>query len=157
MSKVISTGSIRAIIVFAVAAVCATLVAVSVHVSLGWAARTETARSSQVTATVIQPAAPERSRPAIGRWTAPDGTRHVGVIPAPPERAAGAGHRIWINPAGQITAPPKSALHRGVQTVLAGLSVGTAIIIVTHRRSRQDDPIDMEWQNVAGEWRRRHL
>lgn len=139
------------------AALCGALVAVSVHISLLRAARADAARTSPVTATVLEPAAPERGRPAIGHWTTADGTHRVGVIPAPPDRTAGTGHPIWVDETGWITAQPKSALHRGTQTALAGISVAAAIVLLTRRGPRQDDPIALEWKNVARDWRHRHL
>jgi hypothetical protein len=35
-------------------------------------------------------------------------------------------HPVWIDEAGQITTPPKNALHRGMQTALAGACIATA-------------------------------
>lgn len=78
----------------------------------------------------------ERSRPAIGHWTTADGTRHTGIIPAPPGHTTGMNHPVWINEAGQLTTPPKSPLHRGVQTTLAGTAVAAAITLIASRSTR---------------------
>jgi hypothetical protein len=125
--------TLKAIIAITAAIVCGTVVAISVHISLLWTVREQTARLSQVTATVIEPAVPERSQPAIGHWMTADGTRRTGIIDAPPGHRMGMSHPIWINEAGHPTTPPKSPLHRGVQTALAGTAVAAAIIILTHR------------------------
>lgn len=58
----------RSIIALIACLVCGVLVAISTHLSLLWTARVEATRLSQVTATVIEPAAPERGvRPEYGR------------------------------------------------------------------------------------------
>jgi hypothetical protein len=147
----------RAIIAITVAALCGTLVALSLHISLLRTARLDAARTHQVMATVLEPAVPERGRPAIGEWITADGSHRVGVIPAPPDRTAGTGQPIWIDDAGRITAQPKSALHRATQSALAGVAVAASIVLLTRRGPRQDDPVAMEWKNVAGDWQRRHL
>lgn len=144
----------KAILALVVSLVCGALVAISTHFSLLRTARAETARLSKVTATVLEPAAPERGKPAIGDWTA-DGTRRTGVIPAPPDHTVGMSHPIWIDETGQIADPPKSPLHRGTQTGLAGACVATAVMIILSCR-RQPDAVDLEWQRVAPPWSRRH-
>lgn len=131
--------TLKAIIAVITAIMCGTLVAISVHMSLLWTFHEQTARLSQVTATVIAPAAPEQSQPAIGRWTTPDGTQRTGIIPAPPSHTTGMSHPVWINKAGQVTTPPKSPLHRGAQTVLAGAAVTTAITLITRRSAHLDN------------------
>ncbi|GAB3971468.1 hypothetical protein GCM10029978_046710 [Actinoallomurus acanthiterrae] len=146
----------KAIIALIVSLSCGALIAISTHISLLRTARAENARLSQATATVIEPAAPERSRPAIGHWTTTDGTRRTGAVPAPPGHTTGMSHPIWIDEAGQIADPPKSPLHRGAQTALAGACVAIAIILILTRRP-QPDAIDIEWQNVGPQWHRRHL
>jgi hypothetical protein len=130
--------TLKALIAITAAIVCGTIVAISAHTSLLRTAREQTARLSQVTATVIEPAVPELSQPAIGTWTTADGTRRTGIIDAPPDHYTGMSHPIWINEAGQPTAPPKSPLHRGVQTALVGTAVAAAIIILTHRSPHAD-------------------
>jgi hypothetical protein len=151
-----STPARRAILAITAAIICGTLVAISTHLSLARSTRAEVARLSQVTATVIEPAAPERSRPAIGSWIIANGTRRTGVVPAPPGHTAGMTHVIWIDEAGQVAASPRSPLHRGTQTALAGAWVAIAIIAVFARRSHRD-AIDIERQNVASRWCQRHL
>ena len=131
-----------------IALMCGTLVAISVHVSLLRAAHAHTARTSEVTATVVEPAMPERSRPAAGRWTTSDGAHHVGAIPAPPGRRTGATYPIWVDEAGRITTRPKSAVHRAAQTALAGIAVTTAVILLIRPGPRR---------HVSGDWQRRHL
>lgn len=126
---------LKAIIAITAAIVCGTMVAISVHISLLWTAREQAARLSQVTAIVIELAVPDRSQPAIGHWITADGTRRTGIIDAPPGHTTGMSHPVWINEAGQPTTPPKSPLHRGAQTALAGTAVAAAIIILTHRSS----------------------
>lgn len=145
----------RVIIGMAVAIVCGTLVAISLHISLLRTARAEAARLTQVTATVIEPAAPEHGRPAIGHWATPEGVRHTGVIPALPERGTGAGHPVWVDDTGRIDDPPKGPLERGLITALAGTIVALAIILRTAYRPRDDD-IDTAWRQLARHWTRRY-
>lgn len=128
--------TLKVIIAIAAAILCGTLVAVSVHVSLSWTAREQAARLSQVTATVIEPAVPEQSRPAIGQWTAADGTPRTGVIPAPPHQTTGTRHPVWTNESGQLTTPPKSPLRRDVEAVFAGTLVAAAITTILLYRPR---------------------
>lgn len=71
----------RAITVVTAAIVCGALTAALAHFTLLSKARSETARLSRVTATVVEPAVPHLSRPAIGTWTADDGTRRTGSSP----------------------------------------------------------------------------
>lgn len=57
-----------------------------------------------------------------GRWTAPDGHRHQGVIPVPDGTRAGSHVRLWVNAAGLWAGPPLSrtaALVRGVEAAVA--------------------------------------
>jgi hypothetical protein len=141
------------------AVVCGALVAALAHFTLLHNARSDAARLSRVNATVIEPAVPHLSRPAIGSWTAADGTRHSGIIPAPPERPAGSGHPVWIDKIGQISAPPQSPLHRSIEVAVAGTSVTTAVLtlIIARSRVRRDRALDAEWQKIAREWTRRYL
>jgi hypothetical protein len=145
----------KTIIAITASLICGALVALSTHISLLWTARAEAARLSQVTATVIEPAAPERARPTVGQWTTTDGTLRTGVIPAPPGHTTGMTHQVWIDETGHLADPPKSPLHRGTQTALAGTCVALATVLILLRRP-QPDAIDIEWQNVAAQWQRRH-
>lgn len=147
----------RTVIGVVVAIVCGTLVAISLHISLLRTARTEAARLTQATATIIEPAAPEDSRPAVGHWTTPDGVWRTGVIPATPERGTATCHPIWIDETGRISDPPKSPMERGIQTALAGTMVTLAIILLIGHRPRDDDDLDIAWRQVARRWKRRYL
>lgn len=147
--------AIRALLAATLALACGALVAFSLHTSLARTAHTDAARLSQATATILEPAASDRSRPAIGHWTTTDGARHTGIVPAPPHKSAGDSHPIWIDETGQITTPPKTAIHRAAQTILAGISVTAAIIMIT--RPRKLDAIDTAWRQIADVWRRRYL
>src|SRR3954452_25197698 len=102
----------KGFISIAASLICGALVAMSTNMSLLRTARAETARLSQVTATVTDPAAPEHARPAIGHWTTADGTKRTGMVRAPPGHTAGTNHPVWIDQAGQIADPPKNPPQR---------------------------------------------
>jgi hypothetical protein len=114
--------------------------------------------ASQVTATVVEPAVPGRSQPAIGQWTTPAGTERFGVIPAPPERVAGSEHQVWIDKDGHVTGTPTGMAWLAIQASFAGISVTAAIVMIALRpRDRCHDAVDREWSEVAEGWRSRYL
>jgi hypothetical protein len=147
----------RAIIGVLAAVVCGTLVAISMHISLLHTARAEAARLTRVSAVIIEPAALDQGRHAIGAWTTPDGVRRIGTVPAPVERGAGEHHAIWIDETGQLAKPPDGPLQRAAQTAVAGTAVAAAVILLTVRRPRQGDDIDAAWRRVAPGWKRHYL
>lgn len=66
-----------------------------------------------------------------GRWTAPAGHRHQGVIPVPDGTQAGRRVRIWVNAAGLWSGPPlgrTQALVRGVEAAVAGAAALAAVL-----------------------------
>jgi hypothetical protein len=109
-----------------VAMVCGVLAGVGVH----WAAALRHDRLSQVSATILEPAAWDGSRPATGRWPAPDGTSRAGTIPAPPGRPAGTQVPVWVGQTGQITAAPEAPFYRVAHPLLAGAAVAGGIILL---------------------------
>jgi len=137
----------------AAALLCGTLTGAGAYAHLAAASSAEAAALTRVTATVTAPAAPDRSSLAIGHWPAPDGTLRGGIIPAPPGKAAGDPHQVWVDERGRLAGPPATAGQRTVQAAAAGAAVGTAAFVIIRRRSRRD-PIDAEWRQVAGDWQR---
>jgi hypothetical protein len=120
--------------------------------------RTGQVDASQVTATVVEPAMPGRSQPAIGQWTTPAGTQRFGVIPAPPERAGGSEHQVWIDKDGYVTGAPTGTAGLATQATIAGTSVAAAIVVIACRpRDRCDDAIDSEWSEISEGWKSRYL
>jgi hypothetical protein len=147
MLRGVHTGRAARIVCTVAAAVCCGAAAsVGVYASL----RTGQVDASQVSATVVEPAVPSRSQPAIGQWTTPAGTQRFGVIPAPPERPAGSGHQVWIDKDGYVTGAPTGTAGLATQASIAGASVAAAIVVIACRpRDRCDDAIDSEWSEVV--------
>ena len=61
------------------------------------------------------------------RWTAPDGARRTGTVPAQPGQRAGSTVRVWADTAGRLTAPP---LQRGQVRGQAGLAAILAPVVL---------------------------
>ena len=55
------------------------------------------------------------------RWTAPNGARRTGTVPAPPGERAGGTVRVWVDAAGRLTGPPLPPLPVRGQAVLAAI------------------------------------
>jgi hypothetical protein len=144
----------RALAAVAVALLCGAAVFLAAHAHLARVAGAEAARLSQVTAVILEPPAPEESRPAIGQWPAGDGTLRAGVIHASPDTSAGDPHPVWIDQRGQLSHPPASAAQRAAQAVAGGGAVSAAVLAVLTRR--QPDDVDSEWRRVSRDWRRRY-
>jgi len=144
----------RALAAAAVALLCGAGVFLAVHAHLARVAGAEAARLSQATAVILEPPAPDRSRPAIGQWPAGDGTLRAGVIHVPPGTSAGDPHPVWIDQRGRLSHPPASAAQRAAQAGAAGSAVSAAVLAVTRRR--QPDAVDVEWRRVSRDWQRRY-
>jgi hypothetical protein len=65
-------------------------------------------------------------------WTAPDGTRHTGPVPAPPGTKAGRTVMVWIAADGQLTGTPLQFSQVWglvvLATGLAALAVGVIVL-----------------------------
>jgi hypothetical protein len=55
------------------------------------------------------------------RWTAPNGARRTGTVPAPPGERAGGTVRVWVDETGRLTGPPLQPLQVRSQAVLAAV------------------------------------
>jgi len=79
------------------------------------AARAQAASEHQVTAVLVHRVAKSANDPLYGtagfawaaaRWTAPDGHRRAGEVPAPVGSPAGRPVTIWVDTAGRLVYPP---------------------------------------------------
>jgi hypothetical protein len=98
------------------------------------------------------------------RWTAPDGTRHTGAIPAPPGARAGRTVTVWVDAAGRLTGTPLQlsqvwdlvALVTGLAALITGLAllgVGQLAYAVLGRRRLA--AWDADWRATEPQWSRR--
>ncbi|MFD4657516.1 hypothetical protein ACFWP2_18040 [Kitasatospora sp. NPDC058444] len=58
-------------------------------------------------------------------WTAPDGTQHVGTVPAPHSAVTGSHVPVWVDPSGAVSGPPA---HRVALAVSAGCTGAGALL-----------------------------
>lgn len=85
-------------------------------------------RTAPKRAFVLSEASPEPVVPA--RWTAPDGTRHVGNVQAPGGTKAGDAVPVWTNRSGDLEAPPAQRANVVVWEAIAGFAAVTAVIVL---------------------------
>jgi hypothetical protein len=147
----------------------APLAAVAVgHVVYSAASRTARAEVSwrQVPAvlTATAPAAGFRQDQVTvpARWTAPDGTRHTGTVPAPAGTRAGRAVLVWVDAAGRLTGrPPLQPSQVRDQAVLATmvtpLAVGFILLcagLLVHAvlGRRRLAAWDTDWQAIEPQW-----
>jgi hypothetical protein len=128
----------------------------------------ETATRHQQTAVLLDDAADHRTagsgslRVATpGRWQAPDGTAHEGLVRAPHEALAGDQVTIWVDGDGALTGRPRQTVDVVTTGLLAGLGtfLGVAALaalahLVVGRalwrhRARQ---WEREWRLVEPQW-----
>jgi len=64
------------------------------------------------------------------RWTAPDGGRRTGMIPAPTAAAAGATVMVWVDEAGRLTGPPLQPSLVPGQAMMAGIFAALVFAII---------------------------
>jgi hypothetical protein len=97
------------------------------------------------------------------RWTAPDGRRRTGMVPAPVAAPAGGTVMIWTDEAGRLTLPPlQPSLIRG-QAVLASLFasvvfgiivVCTGLLVHVALDRRRLAAWDAKWRATGPQWTR---
>ena len=63
-------------------------------------------------------------------WTAPDGTRRTGMVPAPPVAQAGGTVMVWVDAAGRQTGPPLQPLQVRTQAALAAILAPVVVGLV---------------------------
>jgi hypothetical protein len=98
------------------------------------------------------------------RWTAPDGARRTGEVPAQPGTSAGSTVRVWVDAAGRLTEPPLRPLQVRGQTALAAISAPVVLGLVLlcagglaqfRLGRRRLAAWDAEWQATEPQWTRR--
>ena len=137
------------------------------------AARAQAASERQVTATLLDKVARAADDPLYGatgfvwakaQWTAPDGQRRIGQVPAPVGSQAGRAVSIWVDTAGQLVYPPigESQIASRVIAVVAltPAALGVMLLIVSwlaksvlDRRRLKDWAA--EWSAVEPQWTKR--
>lgn len=97
-------------------------------------------------------------------WTAPDGTRRTGMVPAPPVAQAGGTVRVWVDAAGRQTGPPLQPSQVRAQValtaILAPVVVGLVLLCagqLAHSAlgRRRLAAWDADWQATGPQWTRR--
>jgi len=102
---------------------------------------------------------------ARARWTAPDGARRTGEVPAPPGAAAGSTVRVWVDAAGRLTGPPlrllqvrdQAALVAIVAPVVLGLVLLWAGELARYLLGRRRLAAwEADWRATGPQWTRQH-
>jgi hypothetical protein len=97
------------------------------------------------------------------RWTAPDGARRTGTVPAQPGQRAGSTVMVWADAAGRLTGPPLQAQQaRGqafLAAVLAPVLLGEMLLAAGQLAHyllgrRRLAAWDAEWRATGPQWTR---
>ncbi len=121
------------------------------------AARHQVAAVLLTTAGVWSPAM------AQARWTAPDGIRHTGWVPAPADAPAGTAVRVWVDAAGQPAEPPlrhfqaegqAALLAIAALLALATLLAGAGLLAHHVADRRRQAAWDAQWRATGPKWSR---
>jgi hypothetical protein len=98
------------------------------------------------------------------RWTAPDGTVHVGEVPAASGARAGSTVRIWIDSSGNVTTEPLTGaqmLDRTLAAVLfAPIVLGIVLLSLAAIVRRMFERLRLSrweaaWEAIEPQWTRR--
>jgi hypothetical protein len=106
------------------------------HVAYSIGSRTASAQQAawhRVPAMLLAavPAAGYDDNQVPASWTAPDGTRHIGPVPAPPGARAGRTVMVWMAADGRLTGTPlQSSQVWGLVVLASGLAPFAVGIIV---------------------------
>ncbi len=101
---------------------------------------------------------------ARARWQLPDGTWHVGKVPARAGTPAGSNVRVFLNDAGRAIRPPLDRAQLSDKAVATGLTTGMALelgVVITYLllrwmlERRRLASWDAEWERVAPRWTRK--
>ena len=97
------------------------------------------------------------------RWTAPDGARRTGTVPAQPGQRIGSTVVVWADAAGRLTAPPLTPTQMQGQAVLAAVLAPVVLglmllwagqlahcLLVRRRLAAWD----AEWRATGPQWTR---
>ncbi len=99
----------------------------------------------------------------IARWTAVDGSPHIGQIAAPHPVEPGEGFRIWTDGRGRVMPRPMDVSTAGTHAVLAGLGTAAAAgglieagrrLVVGQLMARRFRRWDQEWERAGQTWGR---
>ena len=110
------------------------------------------------------PAAGDDDNQVPASWTAPDGTRHTGPVPAPPGTKAGRTVMVWIAADGQLTGTPLQFSQVWglvvLATGLAALAVGVIVLCAGQLAHlaldrRRLAAWDADWRATEPPWFRR--
>jgi len=97
-------------------------------------------------------------------WTAPDGVRRTGMVPAPPGTRTGSTVRVWTDAAGRPAGPTLQLLQVNGQAALAailapvflGVVLLAAGLLAHHLLGRQRlASWEAEWRAIGPQWSRR--
>ena len=97
------------------------------------------------------------------QWTAPDGSRRTGAVPAPPGATAGSTVSVWVDAAGRQTGPPlepsqvrgQAALAAIVAPVVLGLVLLCAGQLAHYLLARRRLAAwDADWRVTGPQWTR---
>jgi len=97
------------------------------------------------------------------RWTAPNGTRHTGLVPASPGTPPGVTVMVWVDAAGQQTGPPlqlsqvrsQAALTAALAPVVLAMIVLYAGQIAHYLLGRRRLAAwEAEWRAIGPQWTR---
>jgi hypothetical protein len=102
---------------------------------------------------------------ARARWTAPDGVRRTGAVPAPPGTPARRTVRVWVDAAGRLTGPPLQPRQVRGQAVMAAvlspvvlgevlLCAGQLVHYLLGRRRLA--AWEADWRATGPQWTRQH-
>jgi hypothetical protein len=95
--------------------------------------RADEAADQQVAAVLVTTAsAPQGWSPATARarWTAPDGTRHTGWVPASAGAPTGTTVRVWVDAAGRPAEPPLRHSQVEGQAMMAAVAAVFAVAML---------------------------
>ncbi|WP_316519890.1 Rv1733c family protein [Kitasatospora brasiliensis] len=94
-------------------------------------------------------------------WTAPDGSEHLGSVQAARTAVAGSHVPVWIDPAGEVAAPPADRMALAVSaactgagallTLLALLALGLRLRLHTLER-RAENAWTSDWARLEPRW-----
>jgi len=142
------------------------------HIAYGTGARAEHAQQAswhRVSA-VLLAAAPTHGyigyEPLVrAGWTAPDGARRTGAVPALPGTPAGYRVSVWVDAAGRLTGPPlRPSQVRGqavLATILVPVVLGEVLLFigqVVHYLlgRRRLAAWEADWRATGPRWTRQH-
>ena len=97
------------------------------------------------------------------RWTAPDGTRRTGLVPAPPVAPADGAVMVWVDAAGRPTGPPLQSWQARNQAVTAAILAPLVLAMIVlcagqlahgALEQRRLAAWDAEWRATGPQWTR---